>query len=530
MNNRWLVLVIMISVLIFWGVSQAQENWVYRYNGPGNNKDSASAVVYGADGNIYVAGASVGSGTYSDFTVISLTSSGTERWVYRYNGPGGNYDDLAFSLVYGTDGNIYAAGAINGDLSDFGVISLTNTGTERWVYQYSGGGAVDDAAYSVVYGADSNIYAAGLSKSGDFVVISLTNTGTERWVYEYSGPGNWATALSIVYGADGNIYAAGWSHDTNRDFTVISLTSSGTERWVYRYNGPGDDSDEAFSLVYGADGNIYAAGYSLGNGTNADFLVISLTNTGTERWVYRHNGPDNDWDELSAVVYGLDGNIYAAGASDYGATLFDFTVISLTNTGTERWVYQYNNPGDWYDWARSLVYGADSNIYAAGYSSGTEYDFVVIKLTSTGTEHWVYRYNGPGDSKDVASAIIYGADNNIYAGGGSTGSGTEYDFTVISLPNVGIKEQCETSVRDYGLILMGIGKREIKFSLTLSEPTVVDLSLYNIIGEKVCSFKIPAEKGTSYHKKSLPFFSSGIYFLKAEIEGNTITKKVIVLQ
>ena len=481
MNNRWLVLVIMISVLIFWGVSQAQENWVYRYNGPGNNKDSASAVVYGADGNIYVAGASVGSGTYSDFTVISLTSSGTERWVYRYNGPGGNYDDLAFSLVYGTDGNIYAAGAINGDLSDFGV-------------------------------------------------ISLTNTGTERWVYEYSGPGNWATALSIVYGADGNIYAAGWSHDTNRDFTVISLTSSGTERWVYRYNGPGDDSDEAFSLVYGADGNIYAAGYSLGNGTNADFLVISLTNTGTERWVYRHNGPDNDWDELSAVVYGLDGNIYAAGASDYGATLFDFTVISLTNTGTERWVYQYNNPGDWYDWARSLVYGADSNIYAAGYSSGTEYDFVVIKLTSTGTEHWVYRYNGPGDSKDVASAIIYGADNNIYAGGGSTGSGTEYDFTVISLPNVGIKEQCETSVRDYGLILMGIGKREIKFSLTLSEPTVVDLSLYNIIGEKVCSFKIPAEKETSYHKKSLPFFSSGIYFLRAEIEGNTITKKVIVLQ
>ena len=59
------------------------------------------------------------------------------------------------------------------------------------------------------------------------------------------------------------------------DFTVISLTIAGDENWIYRYNGPANDVDVANSIVYGSDGNIYAAGYSNGSG-NYDFTVISL--------------------------------------------------------------------------------------------------------------------------------------------------------------------------------------------------------------------------------------------------------------
>jgi hypothetical protein len=52
-----------------------------------------------------------------------------------------------------------------------------------------------------------------------------------------------------------------------------------SERWVYRYDGPDSLNDIAYSLVYGADGNIYAAGVSRAVGSGYDFTVASLTTT-----------------------------------------------------------------------------------------------------------------------------------------------------------------------------------------------------------------------------------------------------------
>ena len=383
--------IIIILLLLPIGLCAQIENWVYRYNGPGNNDDEANSIVYGVDGNIYAAGYSNGSGTESDFTVISLASAGDTNWTYRYNGPGNN-DDEANSIVYGADGNIYAAG-----------------------------------------------YSYGSGTESDFTVISLASDGDTNWTYRYNGPGNFEDQVwSIIYGTDDNIYAAGYStgYGTANDFTVISLTSTGDENWIYRYIGAGNSCDQAFSIVFGTDGNIYAAGASIGSGMVIYFTVISLTSIGDENWVYRYNRPGNSFDKANSIVFGADGNIYAAGVVGGITTADDFAVISLTSTGDENWVYSYNG-AQFYplDQAHSIVYGANGNIYAAGYSMGygTLFDFIVISLTSTGHENWVYRYNGTGNSWDQASSIVYGADGNIYAAGYSTGTGGNYDFTVISI-------------------------------------------------------------------------------------------------
>ena len=528
-QNCWII-VILILVFFSIGTSQTQR-WVYRYNGSANYIDQANSLVYGGDGNIYIAGLSYGSGTSRDFTVISLTSTGTQRWVYRYNGPGDS-TDVANSLVYGADGNIYVAGYSTGSGtgSDFTVISLDSTGTERWVYRYNGPGNSSDLANSLVYGADGNIYVAGYSTGSgtyyDLTVISLSSFGTQRWVYRYNGPANsWDLANSLVYGADGNIYIAGYStgSGTSYDFTVISLSSTSTQRWVYRYNGPGNFMDYAYSLVYDADGNIYIAGYSWG--TNYDFTVISLSSFGTERWVYRYNGPGG---VAYSLVYGADGNIYVAGWS-YGTT-DDFTVISLSSTGTQRWVYRYNGPGSGYDYANSLVYGADGNIYVAGESwgIGTYEDFTVISLSSFGTQRWVYRYNGPGNYMDYAYSLVCGADGNIYVAGRSDGSGTDDDFTIMSLnPAIGIEE--ETAVRFSQIAIRCFGNK-IELSLTLSQPANIPISVYNIAGEKVLAFYISASGGTSHHQKDLLFLSQGVYIVKAELENRRISEKFVVVK
>jgi hypothetical protein len=360
------------------------ENWVYRYNSPENLDDVAKSIVYCADGNLYAAGYSYDGYVYRGLMVISLTPAGTERWVYRYNEPG--TEDtfaLAHEIIYGEDGNIYATGRSIGSEAndDIIVISLDAAGTENWVYRYNGSGNDYDEAYSIIYGADGNLYIAGSSTGigtdNDYTIISLTTSGAENWVYTYNGPANqYDNAYDIVFGSDGNLYATGYSCGigSEMDITVISLTTSGGERWVYRYNGLGNARDRTRSIIYGADGNIYTGGYAIGAGTAYDFAVISLTSSGTARWIYLYDGPISSTDRCNCIVYGADGNIYGCGHSIDSPTGFDGVVISLTSSGIERWVYRYDRQGMQFGFEElwSLVYGPDSNIYIGGYSGEEE--------------------------------------------------------------------------------------------------------------------------------------------------------------
>jgi len=159
----------------------------------------------------------------------------TQEWVYRYSGQEGSFEACQ-SIVYGTDGYLYTAGYITG-LSggyDFGVISLTTSGGERWVYRYDGG--LGPQALSIKYGTDGNLYSTGYITSSSgwrSVVISNSTNGGERWVYVYD-PGYATKSEDVVYGADNNIYITGVTSTNTSDLMVYSLTNSGAWRWIYR--------------------------------------------------------------------------------------------------------------------------------------------------------------------------------------------------------------------------------------------------------------------------------------------------------
>jgi hypothetical protein len=89
--------------------SSGVQQWVQRYNGPGNTGDQAESLALDGSGNVYVTGVSVGSGTGGDYATIKYNSSGVQQWVQRYNGPG-NDDDWAYSLAVDGTGNVYVTG------------------------------------------------------------------------------------------------------------------------------------------------------------------------------------------------------------------------------------------------------------------------------------------------------------------------------------------------------------------------------------------------------------------------------------
>jgi hypothetical protein len=85
-----LVILLLASIPAF---AQVDTAWVRRYAGPYGD-DYASAIAVDGAGNVYVTGASRGSGAgyINDYVTVKYDSLGNEQWVARYNGhPTTNY-------------------------------------------------------------------------------------------------------------------------------------------------------------------------------------------------------------------------------------------------------------------------------------------------------------------------------------------------------------------------------------------------------------------------------------------------------
>lgn len=100
--------------------TDGSQRWIHRVE----DGDVGFSITNDQIGNIYAAGRSKG-GIYGDIMALSLSPSGEVRWRYRYNGPANYYDDSR-KIIYGQDGNLYIAGFStgNGTNLDFTIISL----------------------------------------------------------------------------------------------------------------------------------------------------------------------------------------------------------------------------------------------------------------------------------------------------------------------------------------------------------------------------------------------------------------------
>jgi len=121
--------------------SQVTQEWVQTYNGPGNGIDIAFSVVIDDLGNVYVAGNSPGDTSANDITTIKYNSAGQQQWVRRYNGPGNSDDGTNGTNAIAVDdsGNVYVAGWSAGEQNtDYIVIKYNGNGDQQWAERYNG--------------------------------------------------------------------------------------------------------------------------------------------------------------------------------------------------------------------------------------------------------------------------------------------------------------------------------------------------------------------------------------------------------
>jgi uncharacterized delta-60 repeat protein len=304
-------------VTIKYSPSGTQE-WVARYNSPANSDDVPTALQVDASGNVYVTGYSGGSGTFYDYATVKYDSSGTEEWVARYNGPG-NTKDRAWGLGVDESGNVYVTGDSgegSENLSDYVTVKYNPSGVQRWVARYS---SLYDYAADLAVDASGNVWVTGYSYGSgtgyDYATVRYSTRGVQRWVARYHGGLSDDLAYALAVDASGNAYVTGETvilgGDT--DYGTVKYNARGRQQWVNLYDGPGIGVDRGNDIAVDASGDVYVTGESEGSGTGPDYATVKYNPLGNQEWVARFVGPRDSADFATAIALDGSGNVYVTG-------------------------------------------------------------------------------------------------------------------------------------------------------------------------------------------------------------------------
>jgi hypothetical protein len=369
--------------------SAGQAEWIARYNGPGNYIDNAAAIAVDSTGNVYVTGYSFGSGTWRDYATIKYSGSGQQEWVARYNGPGNDYD-YAVAIVVDDSGNVYVTGSSwgSGFGFDYATIKYNSVGQQQWVARYNTGPfSFDNQARAIAIDSLGNVYVTGWSNISDpihdYATIKYNAAGQEQWVARYNGPGD-SDDFARAVGVDdsGNVYVTGGSYGLGHfEYATIKYNSLGQQQWVARYDGPTHSDSLANALALDNSSNVYVTGSTIEDG-NLDYATIKYDSSGQEQWIVCYDGPKHGRDEPMAITVDASNNAYVTGDSPGVASQSDYATVKYNSAGAEEWVLRYDGPAHAVDVGAAIAIDSSGSVYVTGRSTGVTspyFDYATIK-------------------------------------------------------------------------------------------------------------------------------------------------------
>src|SRR5690606_1149570 len=134
--------------------------------------------------------------------------------------------------------------------------------------------AVDGNGNSIFTGYTST------SNGNKILTIKYNSGGAERWTNIYSSPHGGDRGNAITLDNGGNVYVGGETF-TGPLFTngiLIKYSSNGIQQFVQTYDGPAAEYDAITDIAVDPSGaTIFSVGYSDGNGTSTDAIVIKYS-------------------------------------------------------------------------------------------------------------------------------------------------------------------------------------------------------------------------------------------------------------
>ena len=553
------LLVVLLSTINSSIVLFAQ--WPARYNGTGNGMDAITGMVADNAGNFYVTGYAFGSASDNDYVTIKYNTNGVQQWLAKYNGPG-NGSDVPASVFVDNAGNVYVTGysdKLTGYFidNDATTVKYNPQGSQLWAARYDGGIQRNDAGNAIKVDGSGNVFITGYTtvRNGaytkkDYLTVKYNSGGTQQWFKTYNGPAN-QDDEAIAIGLDplGNIYVTGTSFAGKdplgeQDYLTIKYNTGGTQLWTARYNGPASEPDRATDLAVDNAGNVYVTGYATNVGL--DFGTVKYNTNGVQQWAALYNGPGNGGDLAFAIDVDLAGNVYVTGSDQKASNTYnaDYLTIKYNSAGVKQWTARFNGTANDNDEANDIVVDKSGNVYVTGWTNGVSpsWDMTTIKYNPGGAQQWVKTYDGPKDSADVGNKIALDANGNVYVAGASTGKTSHWDFTTIKYTPAGAAAR---EVND----VPAIPQQNLVYSLSQNYPdpfatkTTIrfivgsdvktydqtKLEIFDVAGRRIATPVNSQLNAGSYQAEwDGSRFAAGVYYYKLTSGGFSMVRKMVL--
>lgn len=344
-------------------------------------------------------------------------------------------------------------------LTKCGVYAQLNPSIE-WANIYDGIGKGIDMINDAKIDKEFNLYlagrSAGLDGSQDLLILKYTRLGKLISEIRYvSAPASWEEANSIAIDSTENIYCIGSaSFGTSYFYTIIQKYSSeGNIIWNKDFYNTSGQYSEGAKIAIDKSNNIIA-GYHL-NGA----CFTKYTSSGDSLWTVKISDEISNYN-INNIITDSENNIYSTvtqssfyAGSDvpetkviflkydpYGKIIWNKTLNDnssrklifdnksnlLLVTNDDGKVLKFNSNGDsiWcfdaYGILSDIKVDKENNILLCGLTGGIGgTDFMISKLSFSGSEIWQETFNSVENLRDFASAITIDNDNNVYVTGSS---------------------------------------------------------------------------------------------------------------
>ncbi|MFL5754124.1 MAG: SBBP repeat-containing protein [Bacteroidia bacterium] len=142
------------------------QSWVKTVAGTLGDQDQGNAIALDPSGNVLVTGKVYNTSTAQDMLTVKYDPAGTLLWQKVFNGAANNLDE-GYGITADAAGDVYVTGVsyVAGQSNNYHTRKyLGATGTVDWITQYNGTGNNSDIAIGVFVDANLNVFVSGTSR------------------------------------------------------------------------------------------------------------------------------------------------------------------------------------------------------------------------------------------------------------------------------------------------------------------------------------------------------------------------------